>query len=89
VASAVGVPPGEEEGALSPEVDATGNWWGEKTTAEMEAKGEDGNISSIVDGHDVPVRVYEGDPEEYVQDRVNYSGWAKERIPGAGLPVVP
>jgi parallel beta-helix repeat protein len=79
----------EDTDALDGTVDATGNWWGKETTAEMEAKGADGNISSIVDGHDVPVRRYGDDPEEYVQDRVNYSGWAKGRISGTGADAAP
>jgi hypothetical protein len=66
-------------------VDATGNWWGAKDTAEMEAAGAGGNIGSIVDGHDHPTQAYEGYPGEYAQDRVDFSGWKSAPIPGAGL----
>jgi hypothetical protein len=66
-------------------IDATGNWWGEKDTAEMKAKGPDANIGSLVDGYDVPTRTYEGYPGEYAQDRIKYEGWAASRIAGAGI----
>jgi parallel beta-helix repeat protein len=67
-------------------VDASGNWWGEKDTEEMERKGSDAEISGLVDYFDVPVRTYEGYPGEYVQDRIRYDGWRKTRIPDAGVP---
>lgn len=66
-------------------IDATGNWWGEKTTAEMAAKGPDANIDALVDGYDVPTRTYEGYPGEYLQDRINYKDWKPSRIPDAGV----
>jgi len=73
------------DGASLPDfVDARGNWWGEETTLEMEKKGPDANLAGLVDGYDVPVRVYEGFEGEYVQDKVMYAPWAKERIAGAG-----
>jgi len=65
-------------------VDARENYWGEKTTTEMEAKGTSANILAIKDGFDVPTRTYEGWPGEYKQDRVRYDDWKKKRIPGTG-----
>jgi len=67
-------------------VDATGNWWGEEDTQEMEKKGPRANIRRLVDGYDMPVRTYEGYPGEYAKDRVRYDGWKKSRIPDAGAP---
>jgi len=61
-------------------VEATGNWWGDKVTAEMEQKGSDANIESFVDYYDVPTRTYEGYTGVYVQDRIKYSGWKKSKI---------
>jgi len=75
-----------DNAVIAGSVDATGNWWGEKDTGEMEAKGPDANIGGLVDYFDVPVRTYDEDPVEYVQDRIVYEGWKKTRIPGAGLP---
>lgn len=66
-------------------IDASGNWWGEKDTAEMKSRGTDANIGALVDGYDVPTRTYEGYPGEYVQDRIKYEGWASSRFPEAGL----
>lgn len=70
-------PEGADGAIILDHVDATNNWWGEATTREMEAKGADADISGIVDFHDVPTRVYDADPVEYVQDRVRYSPWAR------------
>lgn len=67
-------------------VDASGNWWGGKDTAEMGNKGPDANIGSLVDGHDVPIRTYEGYPGEYAQDTIDYGGWKSAPITGAGIP---
>jgi parallel beta-helix repeat protein len=67
-------------------VDATGNWWGERDTAEMAAKGKDGNIGSLVDGRDVPMQSYEGYPGEYAQDTIDFGGWKGSRISGTGIP---
>lgn len=67
-------------------VEAGGNWWGESTTREMEQKGPDADISGLRDWHDVPTLTYEGFEGEYVQDRITYAPWAKERIPAAGPP---
>lgn len=66
-------------------VDATGNWWGDEDTREMEKKGADANISRLVDYYDVPRRTYEGYEGEYVQDRIRYEGWKTSRIAGAGI----
>ncbi len=78
-----GLDPGAAVGSGT--VDATGNWWGEKDTAEMQAAGAGGNIGSLIDGHDVPMAAYEGYPGEYAQDRVDFSGWKPARIPDAGI----
>ncbi len=67
-------------------VEATGNWWGEAMTREMEEKGPDADIAGLRDWHDVPTLTYEGFAGEYVQDRIAYAPWAKERIAGAGPP---
>jgi parallel beta-helix repeat protein len=61
-------------------VEATGNWWGKETTREMAEKGPDANITGLRDWHDVPTLTYEGYEGEYVQDRIAYAPWAKERI---------
>jgi parallel beta-helix repeat protein len=71
---------------LSGVVDAAGNWWGDATTREMEQKGPAADISSLVDYYDVPTRTYEGYEGEYVQDRIVYAPWEKERISEAGVP---
>lgn len=68
-------------------VDATGNWWGEATTREMEQKSPDANIGGLRDWHDVPTLTYEGYEGEYVQDRIRYAPWEKARIATAGIPV--
>lgn len=65
-------------------VNARGNFWGAETTKEMIAKGEDAEISTIVDGHDLPILTYDGWPGEYKKDRVKYAGWHTERIAGTG-----
>lgn len=65
-------------------VDARDNYWGQKTTAEMESKGDDAEISSIMDGHDLPILTYDGWPGEYKKDRVKYSGWLVDRLADAG-----
>ena len=67
-------------------VDATGNWWGEKDTEEMERKGPDADIRSLVDYYDAPVHPSEGYPGEYEQDRIRYEGWKKSPMTDAGLP---
>ena len=78
--------PASGDGASLPDfVDARGNWWGEATTREMEEKGPDANLAALIDGHDVPVRVYEGFEGEFAQDKIMYTPWAKERISGAGV----
>jgi nitrous oxidase accessory protein NosD len=40
-------------GPLPMAVDATGNWWDEATREEMDKKGEEGNISTLRDEHDI------------------------------------
>jgi hypothetical protein len=70
-------------------VDATGNWWGERDTAEMEAKGGDANIGSLVDGRDSAPQKSEGYEGEFARDRIDYSQWKKRRIPDAGIPGEP
>ena len=65
-------------------VDARDNYWGEKTTQEMNAKGAAANIAGIADGYDVPTLTYEGWEGEYKKDRVHYDGWKAAPIPGAG-----
>ena len=66
-------------------VEATGNWWGEAMTREMEEKGPDADIAGLRDWHDVPTLTYEGYEGEYVQDRIRYAPWAKTRIATAGI----
>lgn len=75
-----------DRAVLMDAIDAAGNWWGVEDTQEMERKGPQANIAKLIDGHDVPVRTYEGYPGEYKQDRIRYDGWEKNRIPDAGLP---
>lgn len=82
--------PGQTEGereAAKASVDATGNWWGEKDTGEMERKGAEANIGGLVDYYDAPVHPSEGYPGVYEQDRIRYEGWRKTRVPDAGLPM--
>lgn len=67
-------------------VNAKENFWGKVTTAELEAKRENANISTIQDGYDLPTRTYEGWPGEYKQDRVRYDGWKKKRVTGTFTP---
>ncbi len=57
-------------------VDARGNWWGEEATKEMEAAGEEGNVSVIEDFHDKPDTWYQD--KIYPRDRVAFSPWEKE-----------
>lgn len=66
-------------------VDATGNWWGDRDTAEMNAKGADANIGSLIDGRDVPPQPSEGYEGVFARDRIDYSRWKTKRIPDAGL----
>lgn len=65
-------------------VNARGNYWGTETTQEMVNKGDDADISTIVDGYDLEILTYEGWPGEYKKDRVNYADWQTERIAGTG-----
>lgn len=84
----IAAPPqrGGETEAVKTSVDATGNWWGEKDTGEMERKGPEANIGGLVDYYDAPVHPSEGYPGVYEQDRIRYEGWRKTRVPDAGLP---
>lgn len=77
---------GDAIGITGDAIEATGNWWGEATTREMEEKGPDADIGGLRDWHDVPTLTYEGFEGEYVQDRIAYAPWAKERIADAGPP---
>lgn len=70
-------------------VDATGNWWGEAATREMEEKGPAADIAGLIDYFDVPTRTYEGFEGDYVQDRISYAPWVKERIGTAGFQAPP
>jgi parallel beta-helix repeat protein len=65
-------------------VDARGNWWGEKLTAEMAAAGEGGNVSAIEDVRDKPDTEYNGN--KYPRDRAAFAPWATAAIAGAGRP---
>ncbi len=67
-------------------VDAAGNWWDADTLAEMKEKGEDGDLSAVFDGHDLPEVTYEGfGDESYYLDKVLFLP-AREGDPsGAGL----
>lgn len=80
---------GKEEEAVKASVDATGNWWGEKDTGEMERNGPEANIGGLVDYYDAPVHPSEGYPGLFEQDRIRYEGWRKSRVPDAGLPPGP
>lgn len=54
-------------------VDATNNWWGETGTAELVRIGSAGNASFIVDGHDTPTFVEDG--QDWPLDRVIFAPW--------------
>ncbi len=65
-------------------VDATGNWWGEKTTAAMAGGGN--AIMTLMDARQSPMMVFGG--REYAMDSIRYAPWAPARLPDAGrLPV--
>ena len=66
-------------------VNAQGNYWGEETTEEMKKKGDNADISTIMDGYDLQTLTYDGWPGEYKKDRVSYADWQTERITGAGI----
>jgi len=67
-------------------VDATGNWWDEKTIREMTEKGGDADISTLYDGHDMPEVTYEGFGEEtYRLDKVHYLPALESKPEAAGL----
>jgi hypothetical protein len=67
-------------------VDATGNWWDEKTIKEMTEKGKDADISTLYDGHDLPEVTYEGFGEEtYRLDKILYLPALKTESETAGL----
>lgn len=67
-------------------VNAKENFWGKVTTAEMSAKGDNANISTIHDAYDVPTRTYDGWPGAYKQDKVTYEGWKKKKVSGTFTP---
>lgn len=86
-----GMPPSRgapsSDAAVGPGVvDARGNWWGERDTGEMSAKGADDNIGSLIDGRDVPPQQSEGYEGEFARDRIDYGRWKETRIPDAGIP---
>jgi len=67
-------------------VDATGNWWDEKTFKEMIEKGGDADISTLYDGHDLPEVTYEGFGEEsYLLDKILYLPALETEPETAGL----
>ena len=76
----------EEKEPIKRSVDATGNWWGEKDTEEMERKGPEANIGGLIDYYDAPAHPSDGYPGVYEQDRIRYEGWRKSRLPDAGVP---
>ncbi len=80
------VPEKLDDGAkIMGSVDATGNWWGADVTQEMDSKGPQANIKSLIDGYDRPTRTYKGYSGIYLEDRINYSGWKEAKIKGAGI----
>ena len=67
-------------------VNATGNWWDEKTLKEMTEKGGDADISTLYDGHDLPEVTYEGfDEENYLLDKILYLPALETEPETAGL----
>ena len=59
-----------------PELDCTGNFWGEQNTVEINSVGDNGNLSFINDWWDEPVEskvVYSGYKESEIED-IGYSG---------------
>lgn len=67
-------------------VDVSGNWWG-KDTAQLTAAGEKGNVAMFHDRHDQPDVNYQQDgygTESYRLDRIQFSPWLREAVPGAG-----
>ncbi len=86
VSRAKAVPEKLSDGAkIMGSVDATGNWWGADVTREMDSKGPQANIKSLIDGYDRPTRTYKGYSGVYLEDRINYRGWKKTRIKDAGI----
>ncbi len=67
-------------------VDATGNWWGDRDTAEMNAKGAHADIGALIDGRDVAPQQSEGYEGVFARDKIDYGGWKTKRIPAAGVP---
>lgn len=77
---------GEGPAEFPEAVDATGNWWDEKTLREMKEKGEDADISTLYDGHDLPEVTYEGFGEEsYRIDKILYLPALEAKPEAAGL----
>ena len=56
-------------------VDARGNWWGLKETAELEKTGARGNPASIADGLDTPT--FNEGGKTYPLDTVRFAPWSK------------
>lgn len=68
-------------------VDVSGNWWG-KDTHHLVAAGEKGNLGMFHDRHDQPEVSYEKEgygPGNYRLDRIQFSPWLNEAVPGAGV----
>jgi hypothetical protein len=61
------------DGLDPPILDATGNYWGEEATDQMETSGPDANIAAIEDYYD-----------DFTLGKVDYSGWLSDPVPGAG-----
>ena len=77
---------GQESREFPEAVDATGNWWDEKTLREMTEKGADDDISTLYDGHDLPEVTYEGFGEEsYRLDKILYLPALETEPEAAGL----
>lgn len=67
-------------------VDASGNWWDEKTRSEMDEKGPAADITSLYDGFDEPEVTYEGFGEKkYRLDKVTYVPRLQTPPDGVGL----
>ena len=72
-------------------VDVSGNWWG-KETGLLVAAGEKGNVAIFHDRHDQPEVSYEKEgygPGIYRLDRVQFTPWLNEAVPGAGTAEKP
>jgi hypothetical protein len=54
-------------------IEASGNYWGENITAEMNSKGAGANISAFHDYYD-----------DFDLVKINYDGWVAEKIVESG-----